>query len=113
MADQDTLTIPAWVAEELFETEEAVHDEEADLHYGFAVIQKGENRRWNQRCQLVFTFNGRHWAIDYELGLTENQSNEFPWAKSIWGGDEPGPVKAYRVYPHEVTTIDYRRGLPS
>lgn len=105
---EDTIQIPAWVAQELFETEDTVRDEDNDLHYGFAAIQKGENRRWNQHCQLVFTFDGRHWAIDYELGLTENQPHEFPWAKDMWSGNAPEHVEAYRVYPREVTTIVYR-----
>lgn len=104
---EDTLQVPAWVAEELFETEHDVLDEDKDLLYGFVTIQKGENRRWSQRCKLVFTFNGRHWAINYELGLTENQSHEFPWAKNMWTGSAPEHVEARRVYPREVTIIEY------
>lgn len=112
MTTEDTIRIPAWVAQELFETEDTVRDEDNDLHYGFAAIQDGDAGRWNQHHQLAFTFDGRHWAIDYETGLTENQPHEFPWAKDMWTGKAPEHVEAYRVYPREVTTIEYRHGLP-
>lgn len=38
---------------------------------------KGENRRWVRSIQSIIKIGDRHFALDWEQGLTENQENEF------------------------------------
>lgn len=62
-----------------------------------------ETRRWYESRILVLRHaDGSVWGLNYSKGMTEQQESEYPW------DDLAGPVPLTRLYPHEVTTIEYR-----
>lgn len=81
--------------EELSENE--IHDllwEDGDVSY--LDTNYGENERWVRPAQSILLINGQLWAVDWYEGLTECQSNEYPY-------------QPYRVEKKErhITVIDY------
>lgn len=71
----------------------------------------GDKGRWVQHCLLVFMdiATGKYYAIDYQLGLTEYQDNDFPWDNPWfpWGTKRPA-IQAQRVFPHEETVVTWK-----
>jgi hypothetical protein len=62
-----------------------------------------EARRWMQAHSLILRDeDGAYWSLVYDLGLTEEQPHELPWRNGV------DPVELARVYPHEVTRVEYR-----
>lgn len=64
------------------------------------------NSRWEEIRELIFKeeSTGRYYAVNYYLGLTENQENRYFDDYAGQGGNETGCVE---VKPVEVTKIDY------
>lgn len=59
--------------------------------------------RWHDRYWLVLADQaGDTWGLRYGIGLTENQEDDLPWE------DHDGPLQLTRLYPHEVTRVEYR-----
>lgn len=59
--------------------------------------------RWMEIYYLVVADEeGRYWGIRFDEGLTEEQENELPWDKA------ETPLPLTRLYPHKVTTTEYR-----
>lgn len=65
---------------------------------------KGDNSRWSQHCELIFSFDGRLWEASYQRGLTEYQDNGIEWFD-----DTDNLVTAYEVIKVPVTTYEYTR----
>lgn len=111
MTKLNLIKIPAWIAEELFESEGEVltdpTDESSEL-WSFVATREGDSRRWNKWMDLILTrrSDGKFFAIGYQLGLTENQPHEFPW-RPDWR-ETPENVEAREVRPETVTKIVYR-----
>lgn len=92
-------TINPQDAEELYEAEDG---ETVGLWTRVTDVAH-EARRWMQGHSLILRDpDGAHWALGYDLGLTEEQPHELPWRN---GGD---PIRLARVYPHTVTKTVYR-----
>lgn len=100
-------TIAPEIAEELYD----ISDNKLTENGEWMRVTKvdGDNGRWRQYMELVIqrTSDGTHWAFGYEIGLTENCEHSFPWRRE-WGQTEASPVEIERVYPHEVTTVEWR-----
>jgi len=76
---------------------------------GFRYV-KDEDRdtgRWQSHHWMVLeeVASGDFYAIDYSEGLTENQSNDFPWRPDY--DEPPATVEAFRVYPKLVTAVTF------
>jgi len=65
--------------------------------------------RWDRHMWLVFfdTRDGSFWAIDYSLGLTENQDHVFPWKPDY--RERPATVEAFRVAPRSRMVTSYEQ----
>lgn len=49
-----------------------------DLAYYQTIYDEyGENRRWSRFVRTIVDLNGRYFAIEWDQGLTEMQSDEF------------------------------------
>ena len=49
-----------------------------DLAYYQTIDEEyGENRRWSRFVKSIIDLNGRHFAIEWDQGLTEMQPDEF------------------------------------
>lgn len=60
--------------------------------------------RWTERRWLVVSDeDGHEWGVPYEVGLTESQEIDLPWDRF-----PDRPLTLTRLYPHEVTRIEYR-----
>jgi hypothetical protein len=69
------------------------------------TVKDGDTGRWRQHHTLVLRNEAdEFWGLDYASGLTEYQDHEYPWR------DVPDdePLKLTRLYPHTVTTVEYR-----
>lgn len=94
-----TTTITAQHAEELHES----RDGDTVGPWTRVTEIAHEARRWMQGHSLILRDeDGAHWALTYDLGLTEEQPHEMPWRNGV------DPIQMTRVYPHEVTRIDWR-----
>lgn len=96
-------------------------DEMLDLSYGrpgekvddftYVATVEGDRRRWMQGITIVVSDpDGAFWGLEYDRGLTENQDSEYPWRG--WGGDRKD-VELNRLYPHTITTVEYRTKPPA
>ena len=68
------------------------------LVYNFELDDQrevGENRRWQRGVTSIIELGGKHYAINWEEGLTENQENDF-WEQ---------PVEATKHEYEKVVTI--------
>lgn len=68
-----------------------------------AVIddELADTSRWYEIRDLVFEADGRLWRVQYNVGLTENQScDPFEF--------QHDPIKAEEVEPFEVSVTRYR-----
>lgn len=55
------------------------------LVYNFELDDQrevGENRRWQRGVTSIIELGGKHYAISWEEGLTENQENDF-WEQPV------------------------------
>lgn len=79
--------------------------EQVTMH-GWTVIGSaadGQSRWHDDYWMLLRDADGATWGVAYGLGLTENQEDSLPWER----GDRPLPL--VRLYPREVTTVEWRR----
>lgn len=88
---------------------EELHGDPGENYIGWecvADVDTDNDSRWYARWQMVLRrmSDNTHWAVDYEVGLTESQETTFPWA-------EAGEVDAYRVVPQERTVIEWVAAL--
>lgn len=101
----ETIEIPADVAESLYDYSEG------DILDGFRYVgdQDEGNGRWEAHHLMVLQHleSGNFYAIEYSIGLTENQDSTFPW-RPDWKA-RPETVTAFRVYQKMVTTMEYKR----
>ena len=109
MSDQPILT--AVQAEELFEMERGAEIPD----WGFITIEEGEDGRWRRACSMILQHvSGHFWALEFEIGLTENCDSSYPW-KSDWTNnispDDPMPIR--QVWPKSVTTTVWVTKEPS
>ena len=105
MPSRNKIKIPAWIAEELFETEGEILEDPANESSELWIHvsnQEGDQRRWMRSWNMIVKrrSDGRFFAIHYEVGLTENQCSEYPW-KPDWR-DAPDSVDAIEVYPQPI-----------
>jgi hypothetical protein len=64
--------------------------------------------RWHARYWLVVAdANDDTWGLRYGIGLTENQEHDLPW------DGKDGPLPLVRLYPHEVTRVEYHTKAPA
>jgi hypothetical protein len=64
--------------------------------------------RWEEVYWLVVSDeDGDIYGVEYREGLTEEQETTCPWE----GSNEPLPLT--RLYPHTVTTVEYRTKVPA
>lgn len=99
------LSIPSSTVDELYcSGEGAVVD-------GFRSVKDMylDSGRWESHHWMVVEEieTNNFYAIEYSVGLTENQDNSFPWRPSY--GDKPATVEAFRVNPKPVVTMVYER----
>jgi hypothetical protein len=102
-------TIPAELAEELFDIEDG--DTTEDLCWTRICEQGHGARRWSERRTVVVReeSTGYFWGFDYEHGLTEEQENMYPW-DPYWVGDR-SVSRAVEIYPlqrREKVVVEYR-----
>lgn len=95
------LTIAACIAAELYRVNA---NERAS---GFTKIkdQYASTSRWHEHREVIFyhhEYESYH-AIEYKLGLTEYQDDEFPWM----GVDDYAQIKCPKVIPRERTYVEY------
>jgi hypothetical protein len=65
---------------------------------------KSRTSRWHERYWLLLRDeDGATWGLEYGVGLTEDQENDYPWEQ--YGTERPLPLT--RLYAHEVTTIEW------
>lgn len=63
--------------------------------------------RWEERYWLVLRdADDVTWGIQYGIGLTECQDDYLPWK------ERTDPLQLTQLYPHEVTTVEYRTATP-
>lgn len=98
------MKIKTSVVEELFESESV---EFTDGWRFVATANKGKGR-WDSRHWLVLEHEetGEFWAINYSMGLTENQEHDFPW-REMWS-KTPEELEFFRVFPEAVATIEWK-----
>ncbi len=99
-----TAYIDPELAEDLYDSDDG------DMVAGWTRItdRRDGNRRWMEDHTLIITdADGLTWGLHYQVGLTEEQPNEYPWRD---GGAEP--VALTRLYPHTVTHTVYRTTPP-
>ncbi len=111
-----TKTIPAGTAEELYEllndhghVDPNVRADETTSVDGWTLIgsQATGSGRWHADYLLIVRDDmGATWGLPYGIGLTEEQENELPW-RETWQQTDGG-CRLVRVYPHEVTRVEYR-----
>lgn len=59
--------------------------------------------RWHERYWMVLRdADDALWGLEYGVGLTEDQEDDHPWDGAT------GPLSLVRLYPHAVTTVEYR-----
>jgi hypothetical protein len=99
------IQVDSEVAEEMFEL--AV-DRQVGRFQKAADVEIATGR-WDRHMWLVFfdREDGSFWAIEYSLGLTENQEHVFPWKPDYW--ERPATVEAFRVVPRSRTVVSYDR----
>jgi hypothetical protein len=69
----------------------------------FVTVQPIRTSRWHEINWLVVQHeDGDFYGLEFRDGLTEDQENEHPW------DDADGPLPLTRLYPREVTTVEYR-----
>lgn len=83
----ENLEVPSETLAELFElldyeTETDLSEESEEVN-GFRAVggRHIDASRWMTRCILIFrrVSDGQLYGAAYQLGLTENQPNEYPW----------------------------------
>lgn len=77
-------------------------------HNGWTRVDEQHRRtsRWENHYWLVLRdSDDLLWGLPYTEGLTEVQETVWPWDEP---GDPDRPLELTRLYPHPVTTIEYR-----
>lgn len=106
----DKRTITADQADEILDLSYGAPGEKAD-DLTYVTTMEGDQRRWMQGITIVMSDpDGAFWGLDYDRGLTENQDSHYPWQGS-WGGERKD-VELTRLYPHTITTVEYRTTAP-
>jgi hypothetical protein len=95
--------IKSSIAEDLFDSDDG------DVVDGWTRVtdQEGDDGRWYRYHTLVVQDpTGRYWGIDYSMGLTENQDNDFPWKPDY----QPPPefIDIVEMYGLEITTTVWK-----
>jgi hypothetical protein len=93
----------------LYDDHELLHDDpesERFLH-GYTVlgsVESGNTGRWHERYWMVLRddADGSVWGVEYGVGLTENQEDDYPWER---GGGKPIPL--VRLDRRERTVVEY------
>jgi hypothetical protein len=72
---------------------------------GGSFDHKHRESRWHQRYWLlVRNKQGQIYGVDFGIGLTEDQEDEFPWR----GRPDDHGLSMTRLHPHTVTRVEYR-----
>lgn len=96
-------TIDAMTAQELHGHELGHQIGDIDGFWEYVADQDEGDSRWHHNYLMVIRDPGGDlWGLDYRIGLTEDQENEYPWE----GHEERLPLT--RLYPHEVKTVVYK-----
>jgi len=115
MTSTNTISLPASLVEELFETEDVVGQEpdNSGEQWAFVTTVQGEQGRWRQQMTMIIrrAHDGALFAVDYAEGLTEQCDHYFPW-KPDWGGT-PEVVSAYEVEAVEKVITVYKKRVVS
>lgn len=102
------MKIPAEVAEIL------CYSNDGREHEGWRKMydQERGSGRWNAHHWLVLQeiATGDQYAVEYSLGLTENQENDFPWKPDYQ--ERPEFVDAFQVWPTTIITVEYVKEKP-
>lgn len=70
--------------------------------------QHKSEHRWYDRFWLVLRHkDGTYWGLTYDIGKTEMQDHALPWEKT------DSPLELTRLYPHEVTSVEYSTRPPT
>lgn len=103
------------LAEDMYSSEPGEWITSADgVDWRYVAQERQGSRRWMEDWILVIErADDTFWAIDYSVGLTENQDNEIPWCKSMWSTELPESCKAYRVWPVVKKIVEYTNREPS
>ena len=74
--------------------------------------QERGSGRWMSHHWLVLQeiATGDHYAVEYSLGLTENQDHDLPWRPDYQ--ERPEFVDAFQVWPNEIITVEYVKEKP-
>ncbi len=103
--------ITAGEAEELYADGEGEHGDVVGdwTLVGGSLDHKHRESRWHQRYWLIVRdAAGELYGLDFGMGLTESQENDFPWPSYV---DRSIPadreLKLTRLYRHEVTRVEY------
>lgn len=101
-----TKTIDPQHAADLF----ALFDDHGEIDdnyvaHGWVVLGSAPTRqsRWHERYWMVpRDADDALWGLEYGVGLVEDVEDDLPW------DGHPGPLPLARLYPHTVTTVEYR-----
>lgn len=73
-----------------------------------AADQHKSSHRLCDRFWLVLRHSdGTYWGLAYYIGKAEMQEHDLPWEKT------DSPLELTRLYPHEVTSVEYRTTEPA
>jgi hypothetical protein len=76
-----------------------------NVAHGWVLLGSVPSRqsRWHEKYwMLLRDADDALWGLEYGVGLTEDQEDDLPWR------DHAGPLPLVRLYPHTVTTVEYR-----
>lgn len=75
--------------------------EELDLPWSCHTEWSLGSGRWHERMEGVFEYEGKHYMINWGMGLTEYQEHELPWE---WDD----VVECPEAEKYEVTKTEWR-----
>lgn len=93
------------LAQELLDLETGEKDE---YHlYEKVVNYHYDDSRWSSRwfCVFKMMIDGKCWAFQYELGLTEMQENKYPW--DSWHRENDNGVECFEVESVARTVVNW------
>lgn len=104
-------SIRAAAAEELYADGEG---EDGDTVDGWTLVGQAQDHphrksRWHQRYWLIVRdHEDAFWGLDFGLGSTEMQENDFPWDSYYSKATSDTELPLTRLYPHTITRTEYR-----
>jgi len=81
------------------------YQDDTNTAHNWVVLGSTPSRqsRWHERYWMVLRdADDALWGLEYGVGLVEDVEDDLPW------DDARQPMALTRLYPHTVTTVEYR-----